>query len=208
MVRYSPELFRFNSEVLSEILGYLDVKSVVSLDESFQSSKYFASYTPNDEKLCMNSSQTSSALRDAYRLSPLPVFNVYPSYSAETGFMGVRWAMKREIREFCPRKLILPRNVDHSLQLQYLCEHDCVDIAEYLVKYSNEIDYNMRPNETCMTILHYAAWKGYTCLVSLLLSRGVDTTKSYGTTTTPRTPLLTAMQHGHSDIVALLKNWI
>ena len=205
MVSYEPIIFRLNSALLSEMLGYLDVTSVVAFDECFQSSRFSTSLILSKERERLSTSSSSAPLLEAYKHTRLPVFDVYPSYSVATGFAGIRWAMKREILGFCPQTLVLPRGVDHSLQLLYLCEHECIDIVEYIVANCTKRDYNQRPNDTCMTILHFAAWKGYTRLVSLLLSRGVDTSTSYGTNImTPRTPLLTALQHGHSDIVDLL----
>ena len=88
-----------------------------------------------------------------------------------------------------------------ALPLQYLLAHDMYDIAELIIRNSDR-DFNLRPNESCMTILHYCAWKGMTHLVSLLLSKGADVSASYGTNM--RTPYVTALQHGHTATVEAL----
>lgn len=185
----SSGLKRLQSELISQVVSFLDVPGVVSLDEAMSSCNC------DSGGCCAN-------LENAYKQTHLEVFDVYP-FSASNGFAGAKWAMKREVLGFCPRNLVIPR-VDYSLQLQYLLAHDMYDIAELIIRKSNERDFNIRPNESCMTILHYCAWKGLTHLVSLLLSKStVDTSACYGTN--KRTPYVTALQHGHTDIVDLLQ---
>ena len=196
-------------ELLSQVLQFLDVRSIVALDEVMSSCRCRGQRAGGAMKgtHCQGALSGGGGrggednLEQAYKLVPLKVFDDYP-YLASNSFAGVIWVMKREVRGFCPQNLVIPR-VHFSLQLQYLLAHDMYDIAELIIRNSDR-DFNLRPNESCMTILHYCAWKGMTHLVSLLLSKGADVSASYGTNM--RTPYVTALQHGHTATVeALLK---